>query len=58
MVFDSLVPYGKAWRTGANEPTALHLPVAAEVAGTRLAAGRYMILEWERTGVRIPIKAS
>ncbi len=42
-VFGGLVPYGKAWRTGANEPTVLHLPFPAEVAGVRLDAGRYML---------------
>src|SRR5690606_11953348 len=31
-----LVPYGKLWRTGANEPTILHLPFAAELAGIAL----------------------
>jgi len=42
-VFGGLIPYGKAWRTGANEPTVLHLPFPAEVAGVRLDAGRYML---------------
>jgi hypothetical protein len=28
---------------GANEPTTLHLPVAAEVAGVRVAAGSYSL---------------
>ncbi len=42
-VFGGLVPYGKAWRTGANEPTVLHLPFRAEVAGVQLDAGRYML---------------
>jgi hypothetical protein len=32
------------WRTGANEPTVLHLPFAAEVAGVRLQPGRYLLL--------------
>jgi len=43
-VVPTLVEYGKAWRTGANEPTTLHLTSAAEVAGVRLKAGRYVIL--------------
>jgi hypothetical protein len=42
-VFGGLVQYGTAWRTGANEPTVLHLPFPAEVAGVRLQAGRYML---------------
>lgn len=42
-VFGGLVEYGKLWRTGANEPTVLHLPFAADVAGVRLEPGRYML---------------
>lgn len=38
-----LVPYGKLWRTGANEPTILHLPFAADVAGLQLEPGSYSI---------------
>ncbi len=44
LVFGSTVPYGMLWRTGANEPTVLHLPFAAEVAGVRLQPGRYLLL--------------
>src|SRR5687768_14460314 len=29
MIGGELVPYGRLWRTGANEPTTLHLPYAA-----------------------------
>ena len=43
-VFGGLVEYGKVWRTGANEPTILHLPIHAVVAGVSLAAGRYILL--------------
>lgn len=43
MVMDSLVPYGRTWRTGANEPTTLYLPVPATIGGARLAAGRYYV---------------
>jgi hypothetical protein len=39
----ALVPYGQPWRLGANEPTTLHLPVAAEIAGVRVAAGSYSL---------------
>lgn len=52
-VMDSLVPYGVAWRLGANEPTRLFLPVAAEVAGVRVGPGVYSLYvvprasEWE-----------
>ncbi len=43
-IFGGLLPYGKAWRTGANEPTVLHLPFAARVAGVPLDSGRYVLL--------------
>ena len=38
-----LVPYGRLWRTGANEPTVLHLPFPAELAGIALAPGSYSL---------------
>lgn len=44
VVFGALVAYGRAWRTGANEPTTLYLTVPATVAGASLAAGRYVLL--------------
>jgi hypothetical protein len=43
MVFDSLVPYGRIWRTGANEPTTLHIPFAADIAGIAVEPGSYSI---------------
>jgi hypothetical protein len=43
-VYDSLAPFGKVWRTGANEPTVLELTASAVVAGVVLPAGRYAIL--------------
>ncbi len=52
-VMDSLVPYGAPWRLGANEPTRLFLPFAAEVAGVRVDPGVYSLYvvpraaEWE-----------
>jgi hypothetical protein len=42
-VFGALVPYNRLWRTGANEPTILHLPFAAEIAGIRVEPGSYSI---------------
>ena len=42
-IFGGLLPYGKLWRTGANEPTKLHIPFAAEVAGIRVEPGSYSI---------------
>jgi hypothetical protein len=43
-VFDSLVEFGKRWRTGANEPTMLFLTSAASVAGVLLQPGSYVIM--------------
>jgi hypothetical protein len=47
------VPYGKLWRTGANEPTVIFTPVALEIAGVRVEPGKYSLYtvpgktEWE-----------
>lgn len=47
------VPYGKLWRTGADEPTTLHIPFAATIAGVTVQPGSYSIYtvpgetEWE-----------
>ncbi|MEW5917775.1 MAG: DUF2911 domain-containing protein [Gemmatimonadota bacterium] len=43
-VFDSLAPFGKMWRTGANEPTTLRLSHKATVGGVSLAEGRYLLM--------------
>lgn len=43
MIGGAAVPYGKLWRTGANEPTILHTPVAVEIAGIPVAPGSYSI---------------
>jgi hypothetical protein len=42
-IFGALVPYNRLWRTGANEPTILHLPFAADIAGISLEPGSYSI---------------
>jgi hypothetical protein len=42
-IFGGLVPMGRLWRTGANEPTIVHLPFAAEIAGVRLEPGAYSL---------------
>jgi Protein of unknown function (DUF2911) len=47
------VPYGKLWRTGANEPTIFFAPVQLHVAGIKVPAGVYSLYtvpgprEWE-----------
>ena len=42
-IMGGLVPFGAPWRLGANEPTRLTLPFAAEVAGVRVPAGTYSL---------------
>jgi hypothetical protein len=42
-IYGGLVPYDTLWRTGANEPTIIHLPVAATIAGIRVDPGSYSI---------------
>jgi hypothetical protein len=42
-IFGGLVPYDQLWRTGANEPTTLHLPFTAEIAGLTVPAGSYSL---------------
>ena len=47
------IPYGKIWRTGANEPTIFFAPVPLKVAGLSVAPGVYSLYtvpgprEWE-----------
>lgn len=43
VVFGGIVPFDSLWRTGANEPTILHLPFDAEIAGLALRAGHYSV---------------
>jgi hypothetical protein len=40
MLGGSRVPYGKLWRTGANEPTTLITPTGAVIAGVEIPPGR------------------
>src|SRR5919107_4772277 len=53
MIGGENVPYGKLWRTGANEPTVIFTPVALEIAGIKVAPGKYSLYsvpgekEWE-----------
>ena len=42
-IFGGLVPYNELWRTGANEPTIIHLPFAASIAGIDVEPGSYSI---------------
>jgi hypothetical protein len=53
MIGTDAVPYGKLWRTGANEPTMIHATVPISVAGVTLQPGSYSLYtvpgpkEWE-----------
>ncbi|HET8623080.1 MAG TPA: DUF2911 domain-containing protein [Gemmatimonadales bacterium] len=53
MIGGEAVPYGKIWRTGANEPTMIHTTGPMTLAGLRLPAGSYSLYtvpgktEWE-----------
>jgi hypothetical protein len=42
-IFGELVPYGKVWRTGANEATELTTTGEITLAGNRIPAGTYTI---------------
>lgn len=43
MIGGSAVPFGKLWRTGANEPTMIHTAGPIVVAGVALPAGSYSL---------------
>lgn len=40
---NALVPYGRLWRTGANEPTRLFTDLPLDVGGIRVPPGRYSL---------------
>lgn len=42
-IFGGLVPYGKVWRTGANEATVLKTDKDLMLAGKKLPAGQYAL---------------
>src|SRR3954471_9972975 len=43
-VFGDLVPYGKVWRTGANQATILNFSDTVSIGNTRIAPGKYGLL--------------
>ena len=43
MIGGAAVPFGKLWRTGANEPTMIHTTGALPIAGLAVPAGSYSI---------------
>ncbi len=42
-IWGKLVPYGKVWRTGANEATTFEVSTDVFINGKRLPAGRYAL---------------
>lgn len=50
MIGGAAVPYDTIWRTGANEPTTIHIPFAAEIAGLPVEPGSYSIYTVPREG--------
>lgn len=53
MLGSAAIPYGKLWRTGANEPTIFYAPAPLLVAGIKVSPGVYSLYtvpgekEWE-----------
>src|ERR1700761_1193332 len=43
-IFGDLVPYGKVWRTGANQATTLTFGDPVTIGGTTIPAGKYGLL--------------
>ena len=43
-VFGDLVPYGKIWRTGANQATTITFGEEVMIGGTKVPAGKYGLL--------------
>lgn len=50
MIGGDAVPYGQLWRTGANEPTTLHVNVPASIAGIAVEPGSYALYTIPREG--------
>lgn len=42
-IFGELIPFDSLWRTGANEPTILHIPFRARIAGLEVRPGKYSL---------------
>ena len=42
-VGQELAPYGKVWRTGANEATALNTEIDLTIGGAKVPAGKYTL---------------
>lgn len=42
-IFGELIPYGKVWRTGANEATIISFPHDLLIGGKEISAGKYAL---------------
>jgi hypothetical protein len=42
-IMGGLVPYGKVWRTGANEATAINTEADLDIGGAKVPAGKYTL---------------
>jgi hypothetical protein len=42
-IFGGIVPYGKVWRTGANEPTTIEFSKDVDFNGNAVKAGKYSL---------------
>jgi len=42
-IYGDVVPFGKAWRTGANAPTKIKIGEELEIAGQKVKAGEYAL---------------
>lgn len=57
LLTDSLVPYDRLWRTGANAPTTLATDVDLVVGGSRLPRGKYVLQTLpSRTGWKLIVQ--
>lgn len=50
MIGGEAVPYGQLWRTGANEPTIIHINVPARIAGLQVEPGSYSLYTIPQAG--------
>jgi hypothetical protein len=43
MIGGQNIPFGKLWRTGANEPTVIFTPVSLDIGGVKVGPGKYSL---------------
>jgi hypothetical protein len=49
-IWGELVPFGKVWRTGADEATLLTTKKSYDIGGTTVPAGTYSLFTWPEQG--------